>query len=104
MFKGWAVELDKYKGKQKLQLYRFDGSPVNPLWLVYRPPKMLPLEELDAGRKRDGEQRRRMKRELEEEEGKEGLGEKVIEIVEPDAVWWAGVVMVIAGLMGWFLI
>lgn len=47
IFKSYVVELDEYHGMYKLQLYQFDGSPMQPLYLAYRPPMMLPTETLN---------------------------------------------------------
>lgn len=46
-FKSFAVSIDPYHGQYKLQLYQFDGAPVQPLYLAYRPPMMLPTETLN---------------------------------------------------------
>ncbi|SMN18375.1 similar to Saccharomyces cerevisiae YMR200W ROT1 Molecular chaperone involved in protein folding in the ER [Maudiozyma saulgeensis] len=46
-FKSFAVGVDPYHGIYKLQLYQFDGSPLQPLYLAYRPPMMLPTETLN---------------------------------------------------------
>lgn len=46
-FKSFTVGVDAYHGIYKLQLYQFDGSPVQPLYLAYRPPMMLPTETLN---------------------------------------------------------
>ncbi|AAS53199.2 AFL175Cp [Eremothecium gossypii ATCC 10895] len=46
-FQRFAVELDEYHGKHALHLFQFDGSPVQPLYLAYRPPLMLPTITLN---------------------------------------------------------
>ena len=46
-FKSYLVVLDDYYGVYKLLLYKFDGSPMQPLYLAYRPPLMLPTETLN---------------------------------------------------------
>lgn len=33
---------DPYHGVTRLDLYKFDGSPMNPMYLAYSPPQMLP--------------------------------------------------------------
>lgn len=43
----WVIEWDGYNGKYKLQLYAYDGSKKQPLWLEYSPPKMLPTQVLN---------------------------------------------------------
>ncbi|EON66056.1 hypothetical protein W97_05299 [Coniosporium apollinis CBS 100218] len=41
------VASDPYHNIPRLNLFRFDGSPVMPLYLVYRPPQMLPTKTLN---------------------------------------------------------
>ncbi|KAI9711163.1 MAG: Reversal of tor2 lethality [Chrysothrix sp. TS-e1954] len=38
--------LDTYNDMQRLNLYAWDGTPVNPMWLAFRPPEMLPTTTL----------------------------------------------------------
>lgn len=47
IFKSFLVVLDDYHGVYKLLLFQFDGSPMQPLYLAYRPPMMLPTETLN---------------------------------------------------------
>ncbi|QLG70751.1 hypothetical protein HG535_0A06930 [Zygotorulaspora mrakii] len=46
-FQRFLVELDPYHGIYRLQLYQSDGSPMQPLYLAYRPPLMLPTVTLN---------------------------------------------------------
>lgn len=46
-FKSYLVVLDDYYGVYKLLLYQFNGAPMQPLYLAYRPPMMLPTETLN---------------------------------------------------------
>lgn len=46
-FKEYAVGIDPYHGIYTLQLYQYDGTPMQPLYLAYRPPMMLPTETLN---------------------------------------------------------
>ncbi|KAG5440432.1 hypothetical protein PCK2_000565 [Pneumocystis canis] len=43
----YDVTLDPYYNEYKLQLYQFDGTPVQPLYLAYFPPQMLPTTTLN---------------------------------------------------------
>ncbi|CCC70012.1 hypothetical protein NCAS_0D04310 [Naumovozyma castellii] len=47
LFKSFVVEVDAYHGVYKLQLYQHDGSPMQPLYLAYKPPMMLPTQTLN---------------------------------------------------------
>lgn len=46
-FSQWSLQMDTYSGRFMLQLYKFDGTPANPMYLAYRPPMMLPTEILN---------------------------------------------------------
>ena len=46
-FKEYAVGIDPDHGIYTLQLYQYDGTPMQPLYLAYRPPMMLPTETLN---------------------------------------------------------
>lgn len=47
LFKEFTVGIDDYHGIYKLQLYQFDGSPMTPMYLAYKPPMMLPTVTLN---------------------------------------------------------
>lgn len=47
IFKQFDVQIDDYHGIYRLQLYQFDGSLMQPLYLAYRPAMMLPTETLN---------------------------------------------------------
>jgi hypothetical protein len=38
---------DAYHNIPRLNLYKFDGSPMNPMYLAYSPPQMLPTTTLN---------------------------------------------------------
>ncbi|TXT11126.1 hypothetical protein VHUM_01877 [Vanrija humicola] len=44
--KNWAIVVDGLTGRYTLNLNGFDGSPVAPLYLIARPPNMLPTHPL----------------------------------------------------------
>lgn len=48
----YLVSTDAYNGKQRLELYAWDGTPMNPLWRSSAEPVMLSTGALGAGRKR----------------------------------------------------
>jgi len=45
LFSGWRIFQDPSLGP-KLQIYRFDGAPLSPMYLVSDPPDMLPTQVL----------------------------------------------------------
>ncbi|EGW34752.1 uncharacterized protein SPAPADRAFT_57816 [Spathaspora passalidarum NRRL Y-27907] len=46
-FKTYQVYIDPYHGRYTLQIYQFDGSKMQPLYLAYKPPLMLPTTALN---------------------------------------------------------
>ncbi|CCE40981.1 Chaperone for protein-folding within the ER, fungal family protein [Candida parapsilosis] len=46
-FKTYQKYVDPYHGRWRLQIYQFDGSKMQPLYLAYKPPLMLPTEALN---------------------------------------------------------
>ncbi|KAF2452744.1 chaperone for protein-folding within the ER, fungal-domain-containing protein, partial [Lineolata rhizophorae] len=47
LFEKYQVYVDPYHNVLRLDLYKFDGSPMHPMYLVYKPPKMLPTQTLN---------------------------------------------------------
>ncbi|KAK6454919.1 reversal of tor2 lethality [Scheffersomyces xylosifermentans] len=55
----FVVEIDSYyQGRLRLQLYSFDGSKKQPMWLNYRPPQMLPTSVLNPTNKKEAKNKR----------------------------------------------
>ncbi|GKZ66997.1 reversal of tor2 lethality [Aspergillus niger] len=46
-FESFAVSVDSYHGVQRLDVKNFDGSPMHPMYLIYKPPQMLPTQTLN---------------------------------------------------------
>ncbi|KAL2046959.1 hypothetical protein N7G274_000977 [Stereocaulon virgatum] len=105
LFKDYQVEKDAYSGAQRLNLYAFDGSPLNPMYLAYKPPQMLPTQTLNptsrattAGAKSTG----KAKRSLEDlGVSPEPMNKNVLikrkEPINADRWWWIGVGMTALG-------
>ncbi|KKZ64284.1 protein ROT1 [[Emmonsia] crescens] len=47
LFQRYEVQIDPFHKIERLNIYRFDGSPLNPMYLVLRPPQMLPTRTLN---------------------------------------------------------
>ena len=43
----YVVYTDPYYGVTRLDLYEFDGSPMNPMYIAYSPPLMLPTQTMN---------------------------------------------------------
>lgn len=46
-WKKYEVVTDKFSNTQRLNLFAFDGAPLNPMYLAYKPPQMLPTQLLN---------------------------------------------------------
>ncbi|KAI5449371.1 Reversal of tor2 lethality [Naganishia albida] len=60
LYADWGIIMDSTRGNYKLELNRFDGAKMPPMWLTANPPNMLPTQYLtgvnasgQAARKRD---------------------------------------------------
>ncbi|MCJ1335587.1 Reversal of tor2 lethality [Bachmanniomyces sp. S44760] len=47
LFAKFQVYTDPYHNVPRLDLFNFDGSPVNPMYLINKPPQMLPTQTLN---------------------------------------------------------
>lgn len=45
--KKYEVVTDKFSNTRRLNLFAFDGAPINPMYLAYKPPQMLPTQPLN---------------------------------------------------------
>ena len=96
LFKSYQVQTDHFHNVPRLNLFKSDGSPMQPMYLMYSPPQMLPTQTLNPTRtgaqatgkakvKRDGQ-------ELLIGAGKEGFVQQPqSEFYNADRWWWAGV-------------
>jgi len=106
MFKWYEVYTDPYHNIMRLNLYQFDGSPMNPMFLAYKPPQMLPTQTLNptptgtaAGATSTANSR--VKRDITGQQIIEPLNKNVKffknEPINADRWWWIGVGMTAVG-------
>ncbi|TGO08100.1 hypothetical protein BTUL_0226g00110 [Botrytis tulipae] len=115
----YQVYTDPYTKLTRLDLYQFDGTPVNPMFLAYSPALMLPTETLNPTTSATSTSSSKMKRwlgygdEPEEPTTSEGYllplnknakhisrgieQPSLINRIDLDLVWWAGVGLTIFG-------
>lgn len=116
-FSEFQIWIDMYYGRYRLDLYQWDGTPMPPMYLVYRPPQMLPTVTLNPGTKSqvandssssnsttkrsvNQDVRQRIKRSLmNRSKTKAVLSYDRSPIY--DAVWWGGVSLIAFGACGW---
>lgn len=107
----YEVLTDPYHNHPRLNLYQFDGSPMNPMYLAYSPPQMLPTTTLNpigaatasasstgksnSKRGLDSEVPLNWKFQLEDQKTQE-----VVQHINADRLWWLGLGMTgIGGLL-----
>lgn len=91
-FKTYQVYVHAYHGRYTLQLYQFDGSKMQPLYLAYRPPLMLPTSALnptDKASETKTSLRRKIKRSLENQYRTTAV--KTFSNDKYDYLWWSAV-------------
>jgi len=102
LMKSYSAYLDKYHGIQRLDLFRFDGSPLPPMYLAFQPPMMLPTTTLNptstaaatAGATTAAKAKRGLEPEiplswkpfLENDETRD-----IVHRIDADRLWWIGV-------------
>lgn len=104
----YDVTTDKYHNVPRLDLYEWDGTPMNPMYLVYTPPQMLPTSTLNPLHAATGGAQatnKPKKRSLQAEvplkwkktlEGKK----QVVQRINADRLWWIGLGMTgVGGLL-----
>ena len=110
LMQSYQVLTDPFHNVPRLNLYKFDGSPIQPLYLMYSPPQMLPTQTLNptsaaAGAtgksrvKRDGEQQ------ILHPLDAEGvvLKPETSVFYNADHWWWAGVGLTALGTVMYML-
>jgi hypothetical protein len=103
LMKSYQVLTDPYHNVLRLNLFKFDGAPIQPMYLVATPPQMLPTMTLNPTSAPGATGRSRAKRSV---DGGDGFEEEEEELSEPlkkglfghpaeaynaDRWWWAGV-------------
>ena len=48
LYAGWKINIDNVLNLNSLQLSRFDGAPMPPMYLRLRPGNMLPTQQLSG--------------------------------------------------------
>ncbi len=91
----------------RLNLFMFDGSPVQPLYLAYKPPQMLPTQTMNpttaapAGATATGSAKvKRAEGDLNLPLNKRAL-KKRKEPIDADRWWWVGLGMTALGGVGY---
>ncbi|WEW59576.1 Reversal of tor2 lethality [Emydomyces testavorans] len=100
LFKRYEVQIDGFHNVKRLNLYKFDGAPMNPMFLVYNPPQMLPTQTLNPTAQATPTGGSKAKRTLAGDGVTSRNARSITErhgLFNPDNWWWAGVMMSFAG-------
>ncbi|KAL9595607.1 MAG: hypothetical protein Q9219_006344 [cf. Caloplaca sp. 3 TL-2023] len=114
IFKQYEVMVNDYDKAMRLNLYGWDGTPLNPMYLAYKPPQMLPTQTLNptAGAPTEGSKPAstgKSKRALAGDE--DGLVQIALDrqallerkyTANADRLWWLGLGMTALGGVGYF--
>lgn len=110
----YEVLTDPYHNIPRLNLNQFDGSPLQPMYLVYSPPQMLPTITLNptaaaaAPTATSAKKAKKVRRALgldrevpvNFKESGWGKGAEVVQRVDTDRFWWVGLSMTgVGGLL-----
>ncbi|KAK2734193.1 Reversal of tor2 lethality [Myotisia sp. PD_48] len=100
IFERFEVQNDPFHNVQRLNLYKFDGSPMNRMFLIYKPPQMLPTQTLNPIVTPSGGSK--VKRVVRDHDTTEPLDravpERTMELpVNLDRWWWLGIIMASVG-------
>lgn len=104
----YEVFRDPYHGVPRLNLFKFDGSPMHPMYLAYRPPQMLPTQTMNptttaTGAPQATQTGKKAKRGLEAMSlplNKHALRKRK-EPIDLDRWWWIGAAMTALGAVGY---
>jgi hypothetical protein len=97
----YEVLTDGFHNVRRLNLYQWDGTPMNPMFLVYKPPQMLPTQTLNPVTTSSATATAKVKRYIADEDVTEPLNKHaLVKRTEPGAIdkwWWFGVFMTSVG-------
>ena len=100
LFQRYSIYVDPYHKVLRMDLYRFDGSPLPAMYLAYNPPQMLPTSTLNPTTTTTGASSKstnKVKRALDLTDLTQPpldynkLTKKYGAWVEPDRWWWIGI-------------
>ncbi|KAK2783756.1 Reversal of tor2 lethality [Onygenales sp. PD_12] len=109
LFERYEILIDPFHKVQRLNLYRFDGSPVQPMYLELKSPQMLPTKILNPipAPGESGTGKNKVKRDsVDEIEFFEPLNKDAFvrrkNFLTVDRWWWVGVILTSVGGVAMF--
>ena len=98
VLQSYRVYNDPFHNVLRLDLYQWDGTPVNTLYLIYKPPEMLPTTTINPIPKATATGR--TKRNTDDatiEPLNENVLLKRVDPMNPANLWWIGLIMTSLG-------
>ncbi|KAL8972259.1 MAG: hypothetical protein Q9197_002867 [Variospora fuerteventurae] len=112
VFKQYEVLVNPFDKAMRLNLYGWDGTPLNPMYLAYRPPQMLPTQTLNPTKTAStgaspSSGTTKTKRDVEgDHDGlvRDALSRNAMlkQSAYADRIWWLGVGLTALGGVGYF--
>ncbi|TVY80345.1 Protein rot1, partial [Lachnellula suecica] len=112
----WQVYIDPYTKMTRLDLYQFDGTPMNPMFLAYSPPVMLPTVTMNPTATATATAAAKGKRDLGGSEqyalplnkdshvhAPQPVQQPLLHRLDPNLVWWTGVAFILCGTGAYLL-
>ncbi|KAG9234959.1 chaperone for protein-folding within the ER, fungal-domain-containing protein [Amylocarpus encephaloides] len=107
----WQVYIDPYTKLTRVDLYQFDGSLMNPMFLAYKPPQMLPTVTMNPTSSATAASKAKRSAGPETEQMdvplninakhiKRGIEERspsLLHMIDLNILWWTSVGMVVFG-------
>ncbi|CZT43794.1 probable Protein rot1 [Rhynchosporium secalis] len=109
--KKYAVSIDPYSKLTRLDLYQFDGAPIQPMYLAFTPPQMLPtitMNPISTGTKkakRTAEAKHQYDVPLNKDAAhvKHDFDRPLLHQMDVNMLWWTGVGMTVFGGVAYLL-
>lgn len=91
----YQVLTDPYHNVLRLNLWEFDGTPMQPLYIAFQPPQMLPTTTLNPMTTATGKSKAKRGLDFAPEvplnwKSKYEKHEDMVQRINPDRLWWIG--------------
>jgi hypothetical protein len=99
----YEVLTDKFHNVMRLNLYKHDGSPMNPMYIAYKPPQMLPTQTLNPIVIATSAPKAKRDTVDTSDHIRQSTLFRKVEGISRDFVWWIGLALISIGGIARFL-